>query len=90
MNPETGRAPATCRQPGISWQGAPGQPREQVRADRVDHVVPPVRQHPQSQAGEIRVLLGQQLPNELNGDIDLRGRHSLNGHHMTIRGSCGT
>jgi hypothetical protein len=40
-------------------QGAPGQPREQVRADRADHVVPPVRQHPHSQAGQIGVLLGQ-------------------------------
>src|SRR5215469_3982949 len=67
--------------------GAPRQPREQVRADRADHVVPPVRQHAQRQAGEIRVLLGQQLPDELSGDIDLRGGHTMNGHHMTIRGS---
>src|SRR6516164_9202553 len=78
--------PALLMHHQFGGKGAPRQPREQVRADRADHVVPPIRQHPQRQAGEIRVLLGQQLPDELNGDIDFRGGHAVNGHHMTIRG----
>src|SRR5262249_658484 len=33
---------------------------------------------------------GQQLPDELHGDIDLRSGHAVNRHHMTIRGSSRT
>jgi hypothetical protein len=41
--------------------GTPGQSREEICADRADHVVPPVCQHPERQVGDIGMLLGEQL-----------------------------
>jgi len=79
------RQPALLMRHQLGGLRAPGQPHEEVRADGADHVVPPVRQHPDSKASEIGVLLGQKPPDELNGDIDLWLWHALDWHHTTIR-----
>jgi hypothetical protein len=58
-------------------QRAPGQPGHQHIADPAHDVVPPAGDHLDRQTGKVKVLGGQQPPDQIRGDVHLSGRHAL-------------
>ena len=64
----------------VGTELAPRQPDDEIVAEAEERVVPAERQRCQRESGEIGMLLGEQGPHEIVGDVDLGGGHVLRRH----------